>query len=167
MFLPQIVKAQGFSTMEVGWISSLPYVTGCIGMLAIGYSSDRFKERKYHLIGGLLTISAGLGTAAFLGSTIGAIAAISVATIGIMGCKGPFWPLPSSYLSGAGAAAGIALINSLGNLGGFAGPYVVGWAKQVTNSFTGGLYALAALTLAGAIVALLAIKVHKPAEAKK
>ncbi len=167
MFLPQIVKAQGFTTMEVGWISSLPYITGCIGMLAIGYSSDRFKERKYHLIAALLTITAGLGTAAFLGSTVGAIAAISIATIGIMGCKGPFWPLPSSYLSGAGAAAGIALINSLGNLGGFAGPYVVGWAKQATNSFTGGLYALAALTLAGAIVAFFAVKVHKPAVAKK
>ena len=167
MFLPQIVKAQGFSNMEVGWISALPYITGCAGMLAIGYSSDRFKERKYHLIAGLLTITAGLGTAAFLGSTVGAIAAISIATIGIMGCKGPFWPLPSTYLSGAGAAAGIALINSLGNLGGFAGPYVVGWAKQVTNSFSGGLYALAALTLAGAIVAFFTIKIHKPAVVKK
>jgi ACS family tartrate transporter-like MFS transporter len=167
MFLPQIIKQQGFSTMETGLITSIPYITGCIGMLAIGYSSDHFKERKYHLIAGLLTITTGLGTAAFLGSTIGAIAAISVATIGIMGCKGPFWPLPSSYLSGAGAAAGIALINSLGNLGGFAGPYVVGWAKQVTNSFSGGLYALAALTLAGAIVAFFTIKIHKPETSKK
>jgi ACS family tartrate transporter-like MFS transporter len=161
MFLPQIIKQQGFSTMETGLITSIPYITGCIGMLLLGYSSDRFKERKWHVITALMMITIGLGTAGYLGSTVGAIVAISFATIGIMGCKGPFWPLPSTYLSGAGAAAGIALINSLGNLGGFAGPYVVGWAKQVTNSFTGGLYALALLTLAGALVAFFTVKTVK------
>ena len=161
MFLPQIIKQQGFSVTQTGFISSIPYITGCLGMLLLGYSSDRFKERKWHVIAALLMITIGLGTAGLLGSTVGAIVAISFATIGIMGCKGPFWPLPSTYLSGAGAAAGIALINSLGNLGGFAGPYMVGWAKQVTNSFSGGLYALALLTFAGAVVAFFTVKTVK------
>ena len=160
MFLPQIIKAQGFSTMQTGFLSSVPYITGCAGMLIIGYLSDRFKERKWHLIACLLTIAIGLGTAGFLGNSIGAIAAISFATIGIMGAKGPFWPIPSAYLTGAGAAAGIAFINSLGNLGGFAGPYMVGFAKRMTNSFSGGLYALAIMTLAGAIVTLIAVRVR-------
>ena len=113
--MPQIIKQQGFSTMQTGLISSIPYLFGCIGMLAIGYLSDRFKERKWHLIVGLLLIAVGLGAAGLLGP-IGAIMMLCVATIGIMGVKGPFWPIPSAYLSGAGAAAGIAFINSVGNL---------------------------------------------------
>ncbi|HUK99316.1 MAG TPA: MFS transporter [Nitrospirota bacterium] len=161
MFLPQIVKQQGYSTMQTGFISSIPYIFGTIGMLVIGYSSDRFKERKWHVIVSLLLITLGLGLAGLLGNTFMAIMMICLGAIGIMGCKGPFWPIPSAYLSGAGAAAGIALINSLGNLGGFFGPYIVGLGKQMTNSFTGGLYALALLTLAGAIVTFFSVKVAK------
>jgi ACS family tartrate transporter-like MFS transporter len=162
MFLPQIIKSQGFSTMQTGFITSIPYITGCIGMLTVGYLSDRFKERKWHLIVCLLLITIGLGTAGYFSRSIIAIFAISIATVGIMGAKGPFWPIPSAYLkTGTGAAAGIAFINSLGNLGGFAGPYVVGWAKQVTNSFSGGLYALATITLLGAFVTLVSIRVKK------
>ena len=161
MFLPQIIKQQGFSTMQTGFIMSLPYIAGCAGMLIIGYLSDRFKERKWHLIASLMITAVGLGIAGWLGSTIGAIAAIIFGAIGIMGCKGPFWPLPSAYLTGAGAAAGIALINSVGNLGGFVGPYMLGWTKQVTNSFSGGLYFLALVALAGAVVTFFTVKVVK------
>jgi ACS family tartrate transporter-like MFS transporter len=161
MFLPQIVKQQGYSNIQVGFISALPYLFGIVGMLGIGYSSDRFKDRKWHVIASLLLITIGLGFAGLLAGSLFAIMMICVAAIGIMGCKGPFWPLPSAYLSGAGAAAGIALINSLGNLGGFFGPYIVGYGMQKTNSFTGGLYALAFLTLVGAIVTFFSVKVSK------
>jgi ACS family tartrate transporter-like MFS transporter len=161
MFLPQIIKAQGFSNLQTGFLSSIPYITGCAGMLTVGYFSDRYKERKWHLTACLMAIAAGLGTAGYLGNSVGAIAAISFATIGIMGAKGPFWPIPSAYLTGAGAAAGIAFINSLGNLGGFAGPYMVGFAKRLTNNFSGGLYALALMTLLGAIVTALAVRMNK------
>jgi ACS family tartrate transporter-like MFS transporter len=147
--------------METGFIMSVPYIGGCIGMLTIGYLSDRFKERKWHLITSLMIIALGLGTAGWLGSTIGAIVAICAAAVGIMGSKGPFWPLPSAYLSGAGAAAGIALINSVGNLGGFVGPYIIGWTKQLTNTFTSGLYALALVAFTGAVVTLITVKVAK------
>jgi len=167
MFLPQIIKQQGYTTMQVGFISAIPYIFGIIGMLGIGYSSDRFKDRKWHVIGSLLLITVGLGCAGLLGGTLMAIVMICVGAIGIMGCKGPFWPIPSAYLSGAGAAAGIALINSLGNLGGFFGPYVVGLGKQATGSFSGGLYALALLTFLGAIVTYFSIKVIKPGAANK
>jgi ACS family tartrate transporter-like MFS transporter len=162
MFLPQIIKAQGFSNMQTGFLSSIPYIAGCAGMLLIGYSSDRFKERKWHLFASLMIIAIGLGTAGFLGNHIGAIVAIVLATIGIMGLKGPFWTLPSAYLTGAGAAAGIAFINSVGSLGGFFGPWIVGLAKQMTNSFSGGLYALAAVAVGGAILTSIAIRVGKP-----
>jgi ACS family tartrate transporter-like MFS transporter len=163
MFLPQIIKAQGFSTMQTGFLSSIPYIAGCGGMLVIGYSSDRFKERKWHLIATMLMMAIGLGFAGFLGNHVGAIVAISIATVGIMGAKGPFWAIPSAYLTGAGAAAGIAFINAFGSLGGFFGPYMMGWARGVTNSFTGGLYVLAIICFGGALLTLFAIRGQKPA----
>jgi ACS family tartrate transporter-like MFS transporter len=161
MFMPQIIKQQGFSTMQTGWIMSVPYFFGCIGMVAFGYLSDRFKERKWHLIASLMLAGIGLGAAGLLGPTMGAIMMFCVATIGIMGVKGPFWPIPAAYLSGAGAAAGIAFINSVGNLGGWAGPYMVGWFKYITDSFKGGLCGLALLAFAGALVTLITVKVAK------
>lgn len=164
MFLPQIIKASGFSTMQTGFLMAIPYIAGCIGMLAIGHSSDHFKERKWHLTGSLIIAAIGLGLAGFLGNSVGAIAALCFATVGIMGGKGPFWPLPSAYLSGAGAATGLALINSIGNLGGFFGPWAVGLAKQMTNTFSGGLYALALIALAGAICTVISVKHKQKAE---
>ncbi|MDR3565786.1 MAG: MFS transporter [Negativicutes bacterium] len=161
MFMPQIIKQLGFSTMQTGFVMFVPYIIGCAGMLVIGYLSDRNKERKWHLIASCLMIAIGLGVAGWCGNTIWAIVAMCFAAIGIMGFKGPFWPLPSAYLSGAGAAAGIALINSVGNLGGFAGPWAVGLAKQMTGSFSSGLYALAAVALAGAFLTFFVVKVKK------
>ncbi len=163
MFMPQFIKQQGFTTMQTGWIMFVPYVFGCIGMITIGYLSDRFKERKWHLSAALVITGVGLGAAGLLGPTFGAIVMLCVATIGIMGVKGPFWPIPSAYLSGAGAAAGIAFINSVGNLGGWAGPYMVGWFKYFTDSFKGGLCGLALLAFAGALMTLFTVKVSKSA----
>jgi len=156
-----MIQQQGYTTMQIGFLSAIPYLFGIAGMLGIGHTSDHFKERKWHLIGSLLLISIGLGTAGWLGSSFVAIMLICVAAIGIMGCRGPFWPLPAAYLSGAGAAAGIALINSLGNLGGFAGPYMIGWAKHVTKSYSGGLYMLAFVSLAAIVVTFFIVKVCK------
>jgi ACS family tartrate transporter-like MFS transporter len=167
MFLPQIIKAQGFSTTQIGFLAAIPYITGCAGMLAVGYSSDRFQERKWHLIACLMIVAIGLGGAAYLGNSVAAIAAISLATIGIFGAKGPGWAMPSEYLTGAGAAAGIAFINSVSNLGGFAGPYIVGWAKNITNSFSGGLYALGLMTFLAAVVTALCMHVGKPTSEAK
>jgi ACS family tartrate transporter-like MFS transporter len=108
--------------------------------------------------------------AGVLGNSFTALMFICVASVGIMGCKGPFWPLPSAYLTGAGAAAGIALINSLGNLGGFFGPYFIGLAKHATNSYSGGLYFLSGSCFLAIIITFLTVKVRKteaPAAASK
>ncbi|MSU48660.1 MAG: MFS transporter [Opitutus sp.] len=162
LFLPQIIKQLGFTTMQTGLLSAVPYVFGCIGMVAIGYLSDHFNERKKFLIATMLIATTGLGLAGWLGASVGAIAALSFATIGILGCKGPFWPLPTQYMTGTSAAAGIAFINSLGNLGGFVGPSIVGLAKDLTHTFGSGLYALGGLALLAALVTLLFVRVRRP-----
>ena len=152
MFLPQIIKQQGYSGMAIGYLAAIPYLIGCVGMVSIGFLSDRFNKRKLFLIAALLLIVGGLASAALLSGTYLAIVAMCVATVGIMGCKGPFWPLPALYLSGSSAAAGIALINSVGNLGGFFGPGLVGMAKEMTGSFESGLYVLSGIALLGVIL---------------
>ncbi|WP_448118793.1 MFS transporter [Pseudomonas serbica] len=157
MFLPQIIKQQGFAGMEIGFIAAIPYVVGCIGMISIGFLSDRFNKRKIFLIGSLLLIAGGLGAAGWLTGSNIAIIAMCVATVGIMGCKGPFWPLPALYLSGSSAAAGIALINSVGNLGGFFGPGIVGMAKDMTGNFESGLYVLSGMALFAVVLTLVFI----------
>jgi ACS family tartrate transporter-like MFS transporter len=157
-FMPQIIKQQGFSTLQVGLITSIPYVCGCIGMLAIGHLSDRLNERRGFLIGTLLLAAIGLAGAGWFGNSHWSIAFFCLAAVGILGCKGPFWTLPTAYLSGTAAAGGIALINAIGNLGGFAGPYMVGWLKDATHSFTAGLYGLAILLLAGVAVILIQVR---------
>lgn len=157
MFLPQILKQQGFVGMEIGYMTAIPYIVGCVGMVAIGFLSDHYRKRKVFLIFALLLIAVGLGGAGWLTGSTFAIVAMCAATVGIMGCKGPFWPLPALYLSGTGAAAGIALINSVGNLGGFFGPGIVGMAKEATGSFEGGLYLLSALALVAVSITILFI----------
>lgn len=159
LFLPQIVKQQGFSIMQTGLISAVPYIFGCIGMMGIGYLSDRHNERKAYVIAAMAIAALGLGLAGWLGNSVAAIAAICLATTGILGIKGPFWPLPSAYLTGASAAAGIAFINSLGNLGGFFGPSIVGMARELTGNFQSGLYALSGLALAAVVVTFACVQV--------
>jgi MFS transporter, ACS family, tartrate transporter len=153
LFLPQMVKGLGFTNMQVGWITMIPYTLGAISMAAWGWLSDRMGERRWNLFWACLLSCIGLVIA---GATIGtywAIAGMSVATIGLYGTKGPFWSMPSMFLTGTAAASGIAWINSIGNLGGFFGPTAVGWARSLTGSFSGGLYCLAAFAAMSAIVA--------------
>ncbi|MBB3224993.1 MFS transporter [Pseudoduganella umbonata] len=161
-FLPQIIKTQGYSNMEVGFLTSLPYIVGCIGMLVIGYWSDRTKERRLFLIGTMLIAATGLYLAGAFGASFWSIAALAFAAIGILGSKGPFWPLPSAYLSGTAMAGGIAFINTVGNIGGFVGPYAIGWIKDSTGSFEGGLYALAGLAMSAAVVTMLFVRGKGP-----
>ena len=161
-FLPQMIKQQGFSNVQVGFITSLPYVVGCVGMLVIGYLSDKTKERRWFLVATMVMAAIGLSLAAVFGGSVWSIVALCFAAIGILGCKGPFWPLPAAYLSGTAMAGGIAFINSIGNLGGFAGPYLVGWIKDATGTYSGGLYALAGLTLAAAVVTIVFVRGRGP-----
>jgi len=157
-FMPQIVKGLGLSDMMTGFVSSGPYIIGTIGLLAWGWSSDRNKERRWHLITASTLGAAGLAFAAWSGATYWALLGMSAATAGIYGSRAAFWPMPSIFLTGTAAAGAIAMINAVGNLGGYIGPFVVGWIKDSTKSFEAGLYFLAACSLMAAIITFFAAR---------
>lgn len=129
IFLPQIVKQLGVSNMQVGWISMIPYLCGALAMIVCGWVSDRLAERRWTLFATSVLSALGLVVAAMGVGTWWAIVGMSVAAAGFYGSKGPFWSMPGMFLTGAAAASGIAWINSLGNLGGFFGPSIVGWVR--------------------------------------
>jgi MFS transporter, ACS family, tartrate transporter len=119
-----------------------------------GHLSDKVTDRYWTLVVtcGLATI--GMLLAAMLHNSLWVLAAFALATFGFYGMKSPFWPLPSTFLTGTALAAGLALINSLGNFAGYLGPIVVGYAKDATGSFEAGLFALAAAALVSTLTAL-------------
>lgn len=156
LWLPQMVQARGYSPAAIGWILVLPYAVSAIAMLAWGRHSDRSGERVWHVAGPLLVGGIGLAASIHAGSDLLALGAITVASMGIYATLGPFWTLPPLFLRGTAAAAGIALINAIGNLGGVAGPYVVGLLRQASGGYDSALEALAlALILAGALALAL------------
>jgi MFS transporter, ACS family, tartrate transporter len=156
LWLPQIVQSfSGMSNLMVGFTSAIPYLAATIGMVIIGKSSDSHGERRWHVAISALAGAAGLTAAAFLKKPAAELAALAVAAVGIWGTLGPFWAMSSRVLTGTAAAAGIALINSVGNLGGFAGPYLIGVVRSRTNSFAGALIALGLFPLIGAILTLV------------
>jgi ACS family tartrate transporter-like MFS transporter len=157
-FMPQIVKGLGLSNLMTGFASAIPYIVGMFGLVVWGWSSDQRNERRWHLIVASIMGCVGLAGAGALGSSYWALAAMSVGLIGIYGARPSFWPIPSQFVSGTAAAGTIALINSIGNIGGYVGPQVVGWIKDSTNSFEMGLYFLAACSLASGAIALFATR---------
>ncbi len=144
-FLPQIVKAFGLNTFLTTVVSATPYVVGVIGMVWWGRRSDRVAERRFHTAIPLLLAAAGIAVSTVLDDPTLKMISLCVAGFGIFACLPVFWTLPTAFLSGAAAAAGIAVINSIGNLAGFAGPFAMGWIKDHTGSYTGGLLLLAGL----------------------
>jgi D-galactonate transporter len=155
LWMPQIVKQlSGLGNLEVGLITALPYLAAAIGMVLIGASSDRSGERYRHIAIPCAIAAAGFVASAFISSPVPALIALTVAAVGDLGSRGPFWALPGRFLAGSASAGGIALINTIGSLGGFVGPYGVGIVKSATGSFAGGLIFLAFLLLLGALGAL-------------
>ena len=157
-FLPQIVKALGQSNMMTGLLTAVPYVIGAVGLVLWGHSSDRRNERRWHLIVAMIVAGIGYLGAGWLNGSYWALLAISIAAIGNNGARPSFWPMPSLFLTGPSAAAGIALINSIGNLGGYVGPFVVGWIKDSTHSFAAALYFLAGCALLSALITFFAVR---------
>jgi ACS family tartrate transporter-like MFS transporter len=144
-FLPQIVKAFGMNTFLTTLVSAAPYVIGLIGMVWWGRRSDRMAERRFHAALPLFVAAAGIAVSTALDDPTLKMLSLCVAGFGIFACLPVFWTLPTAFLSGAAAAAGIAVVNSIGNLAGFAGPFAMGWIKDHTGSYAGGLLLLAAL----------------------
>jgi ACS family tartrate transporter-like MFS transporter len=157
-FLPQIVKGLGHSNFVTGLLTAIPYVVGVIGLILWGHSSDRHKERRWHLIIASTLAGIGLAGTAFFTGSAWALATMSLAAIGLYGSRPSFWPMPSLFLTGAAAAGGIALINSIGNLGGYVGPFIVGWIKQSTDSFEMGVYFLSGCAFASALITFFATR---------
>jgi ACS family tartrate transporter-like MFS transporter len=156
LWLPIIIKGfSGLSDFQVGVVSAIPYLAAAIGMILIGSHSDRTGERRWHVALPAFTGACALALSAYLHLPLLILLSLCLAALGIWGALGPFWTLPSSFLRGSAAAGGIAIINSVGNLGGFIGPYLIGYIKRNTGSFAGGLVVLALFLLIGALLVFI------------
>jgi MFS transporter, ACS family, tartrate transporter len=153
-FLPQIIRDFGLSFTATGFVTAIPYVIGTVGMVWWGRKSDRTHERKEHIGLAALVAGAGIAASTLIADPTGKMIALSCAGFGIFAALPVFWTLPTAFLSGAAAAGGIAIINSIGNLAGFVGPYVMGSIKDSTGSFTIGLLTIAGLVLLAMLIAL-------------
>ncbi|WP_018238127.1 MFS transporter [Ensifer sp. BR816] len=154
-WMPTLVKATGVTgNLNIGLISAIPYICTFIAMLALGRSSDRLRERRWHLVVPALIAAGGFLAATTATSTTLAIVCLSLAAAGAISCAPLFWSLPTAFLAGTGAAAGIAWINSVGNLAGFLGPFLVGYLKDFTGSNSAGMYLLAAALVIGSLAVL-------------
>ncbi len=159
-WLPQLIKSMGVKdVMNVGLLTAVPYGFAAVVMVLVSRSSDRTGERRWHTA--LAALFGGFGlifAAIFSDSAVMGIVALSVATAGILTCLPLFWTVPTAFLGGAAAAAGIAIINSLGNLAGFVSPFMVGYIKDATGSPTLGLYVIASSLFFGALLILGFVK---------
>ena len=161
MWLPNLIKSLGgMSNFTIGVLSAIPYVAAAITMVFVGLSSDRSGERRWHTAVPALAGAIAIGLAGGTTSLATAVALVSIAVVGVFSMMGPFWAMPTALLSTTTAAAGIAFINSVGNLGGFFGPYIIGLVRTSTGQFRGGLLVVAAaLAMSGALV--LTIKLSR------
>ena len=155
IWAPQIIKELGVSSMTVGLLNAIPPIISVVAMILWSRHSDKTNERTWHVALAGLTAAVGLAIAASTGSMFGLIAALTIVNVGISCSKPPLWSMPTMFLSGAAAATGIATINSIGNLGGFAGPAMIGWVKDQTGSFAGGLYFVAGLLILSTVLTLV------------
>ena len=163
-WLPQIVKGFGnLSNLEVGFVSAIPYAVGALTMYLWGRHSDRTGERTWHIALPAFVGAVGLVLSAYVsGTPLLALAALCVTAMGCYAALPVYWTLPTSMLAAGAAAAGIALANSIGNIGGFLGPTLVGYITEATGSYSAGLFALAAF-IAGSGVLVLALAPRKRA----
>jgi ACS family tartrate transporter-like MFS transporter len=157
-FLPQIIKSWGLSNLQTGFVSSIPDIVGTIGMVIWGHFSDRSADRRRNAATALLVCTAGLVGLGLFGASAWSLIAMAMVSVGLNASRPLFWALPSLFLSRTAAAGAIALINALGNLGGIAGPTMLGWVKTTTGSFSDGLYFLGICTFIAAIVVLMSVR---------
>jgi len=155
LWAPLILRQFESSSLETGWINALPSVVAVLAMTLWARHSDQTLERTWHVVIPCAAACLGFIWAGSTHTAIGVICALIVVNVGISAAKAPLWAMASTFMSGAGAAVGIAMINSIGNLGGFIGPYMIGWIKGKTGSYTGGLYVVGATLALSAVLTLL------------
>jgi sugar phosphate permease len=162
VWLPKIVqKMSGLPTFQVTLISGIPWLAAIPAMLISAWHSDKTGERRWHAGIPILLVGVALALSQWAGNNIAlAMASFSLATMALYAFPPPFWALPTMFLSGTAAAASIALINSTGNLGGFVGPYVIGFLTDKTGTYTAGIYYLVASGVVGGLIVLLLRTAH-------
>jgi MFS transporter, ACS family, tartrate transporter len=154
-WLPQIVKAFGLSTRITGWVVAIPYVFSAVAMVLWSRHSDYTGERVWHVASAAFLGGAGLIAGAYLGDPLLSMAALTLGSIGTFGALPTFWTLPTAILTGTAAAAGIALINAVGNLGGFVGPYLVGWIRDTYKDPALATASIGAIMIVGGLITLV------------
>jgi ACS family tartrate transporter-like MFS transporter len=155
LWSPLIIHQFGYSPLTIGWLNSVPSVVAVAGMIFWARNSDRLLERSWHVAIPCLLGCAGLVWAGNAHSALAVVLALTVVSFGSNAPKGPLWALPGVFLSGASAAAGIAWINSMGNIGGLIGPWLIGWIKGRSGSYSGGLYVVGAMMGLSAVLMLV------------
>jgi len=153
-WLPQVIQGYGLDDLSIGFITAIPYVFAAGGMVLWGRRSDRKGERRWHIALPLLVASVAFAASAYTEALIPTMIALTIAMVGFYATLGPFWSLPTAFLAGTGAAADLALINSVGNIAGFAGAYIIGILREATGSFSAALLFLATALAIGGLMAL-------------
>jgi MFS family permease len=164
-FLPRMVKDFGLTNVQAGFVTAIPYVIAAIGQVHSGRRSDRACERKWHVVMSFIAVTVGLGFASMTANPIIQMVFMCIATWGLFSILPVFWTLPAAFLSGAGAAAGIAAINSMGTLGGFFGPSIFGQLRDWIGDDFVGLTFLASLPIVGIVIVLALGQNERPAQA--
>jgi len=154
IWLPLILKGHRLSNFAIGMVAAIPYLFGCIGTVIWGTAADRSGKRIGNLAWACFVGAAGLGVAVRFPTLGISIIGLSVALIGITASRGIFWSIPPRFLTGLGAASGLALINSVGTMGGFFGPVIMGWLRTTTGSFTAGLAVMGGLMVAASLLTI-------------
>ncbi len=152
LWSPLILKQFGYSALTIGWLNSAPSFVAVAAMIVWARHSDRTLERAWHVAIPCLVTFVGFLWAGEAQAALAVILALMLVNIGVNGTKGPVWAMPSMFLTGVSAAAGIALINAMGNVGGFVGPLLIGWLKDRLGSFAPGLYIVGAMSALSAVV---------------
>ncbi|HMO29500.1 MFS transporter [Enterovirga sp.] len=155
LWLPQIIKQLGLATTTVGLVAALPYICGAVAMVVWGRMSDRGSDRTFYPAMSLFVGAAALLASTVMPTPVTTIAALCLAVAGINSFVATFWAVPSGFLTGRAAAGGIAMIVSIGNLGGFVGPFMIGQIKEISQNFTAPLIAVACFLLTGSILMIV------------
>ncbi|TPQ35306.1 MFS transporter [Cupriavidus pinatubonensis] len=161
-WLPEMVRSYHVTNpLHIGILTMIPYLITTVGMVVVGKHSDKTRERRWHVALGMIVAAMGLVAVTFVHSSLPvALAVLSITTLGVLTAMPLFWTIPTSYLSSSGAAGGIAVINSIGLIGGFASPSMLGLVKTTTGSLDYGLYTFAAALVLGAVLLLAAMPQH-------
>ncbi|WP_025602092.1 MFS transporter [Burkholderia sp. WSM2230] len=160
-FLPQIVKSFGLTNVQTGFVTAIPYVIGSASLVFWARRSDRTGERRWNIAIPALIAAASLAAAGLIDAPVLKLACFCLLAFGVFGALPAFWAINTDLLSGAAAAASIAWIGAVGNLGGFAGPYLLGVAKERTGSYTAALMLMAMVALLAAGLALSVRRQHR------